>query len=73
MTTDNLVYQVPDWWTSIVVDDTRIEMTKEKATQLVVVYVPESDMLSFGDALELALKRDEQAAMDLRLSWEAAV
>lgn len=39
---------------------------------LIRIYVPESDVLSFEDAYELALRRDEQAAMDLRLSWEAA-
>jgi len=49
------------------------QLVIDDATQLIKVYVSESDILSFLEAYLLALKRDFQAAWDLRLTWEAAV
>ena len=44
--------------------------TIRDAYMLIYTYVPEASVLNFMDALELAWQRDEQAAEQLRISWE---
>lgn len=38
--------------------------------KLVLIYVPEAEVMDFDDALVLALERDERSAEQLRISAE---
>ena len=40
---------------------------------LIKVYVPEADVLSFADAYELAVMRDEQAAQGFIFSYQEVI
>jgi len=62
-------FTVPNWWMYHAPDEIHAAFTEEKrladGVQFIKVYVPESDVLCFDDALELALRRDEQRAYEL--------
>jgi hypothetical protein len=65
MNTDGLAYHTPSWYVrGIFPRDVELRFCLD-AVQLIKVYVPESDVLCFEDALELALRRDEQRAYEL--------
>ena len=63
--TDSLAYQVPSWYIRGLAKRMLEARSEEESLALIAAYVPESDVLAFEDALELALRRDESAAYEL--------